>query len=80
VVFVRNVDTERIFDLLQTHGVQLARIEALQEMTKERMDHLIPVVAEHSKQLGMMKGIGGVLALLWSGLVAVFAATIKAHH
>jgi hypothetical protein len=38
------------------------------------------VVAEHSKQLGMMKGIGGVLALLWSGLVAVFAATIKAHH
>jgi len=27
-----------------------------------------------------MKGIGGVLALLWSGLVAVFAATIKAHH
>ena len=74
------MDTERIFDLLQTHGVQLARIEALQEMTKERMDHLIPVVAEHSKKLGMMKGIGGVLALLWSGLVAVFAATIKAHH
>jgi hypothetical protein len=74
------MDTERIFDLLQTHGIQLARIEALQEMTKERMDHLIPVVAEHSKQLGMMKGIGGVLALLWSGLVAVFAATIKAHH
>jgi hypothetical protein len=74
------MDTERIFDLLQTHGVQLARIEALQEMTKEHMDHLIPVVAEHSKQLGMMKGIGGVLALLWSGLVAVFAATIKAHH
>ena len=80
MVFVRNMDTERIFDLLQTHGIQLARIEALQEMTKERMDHLIPVVAEHSKQLGMMKGIGGVLALLWSGLVAVFAATIKAHH
>jgi hypothetical protein len=74
------MDTERIFDLLQAHGIQLARIEALQEMTKERMDHLIPVVAEHSKQLGMMKGIGGVLALLWSGLVAVFAATIKAHH
>ena len=74
------MDTDRIFDLLQEHTVLLTRIGTLQETSKERMDRLIPVVAEHSKQLGYAKGVAAILAMLWTGAVAIFAALIKGHH
>ncbi len=81
------MDTERIFDLLQKqnetltgHGILLARIEALQGSTKERLDHVIPVVAEHTKILGYAKGAAAILALLWTGAIAIIAALIKGHH
>ncbi len=81
------MDTERIFDLLQKqnetltgHGILLARIEALQGSTKERLDHVIPMVAEHTKILGYAKGAAAILALLWTGAIAIIAALIKGHH
>jgi hypothetical protein len=81
------LDTERIFDLLQKqndtligHGILLARIEAMQGSTKERLDHVIPVVAEHGKQLGYAKGAAAILAMLWTGAIAVVAALLKGHH
>ena len=81
------MDTERIFDLLQKqnetltgHGILLARIEALQGSTKERLDHVIPVVAEHTKILGYAKGAAAILTLVWSAAVAVITTLIKGHH
>ena len=74
------MDTDRIFDLLQEHTVLLTRIGTLQDTSEERMDRLIPVVAEHSKQLGYAKGAAAILAMLWTGAVAIFAALIKGHH
>lgn len=74
------MDTDRIFDLLQEHTVLLTRIGTRQETSEERMDRLIPVVAEHSKQLGYAKGAAAILAMLWTGVVAIFAALIKGHH
>lgn len=81
------MDAERIFDLLQKqnetligHGILLARIEALQGSTKERLDHVIPVVAEHARTLGYAKGGAAILTLLWTGAIAIMTALIKGHH
>ena len=81
------MDTERIFDLLQKqnetltgHGILLARIEALQGTTKERLDHVIPVVAEHTKILGYAKGAAAILTLVWSAVIAIVASMVKAGH
>ena len=74
------MDTDRIFDLLQEHTVLLTRIGTLQETSEERMDRLIPVVAEHSKQLGYAKGAAAILSLLWAAAVAAITTLIKGHH
>ena len=72
--------------VLATHGEALARVEVIQSGIRDILHGvnsqpgLIGAVARHSQQLNIYRGVGALLALLWSGLVAVFAATIKAHH
>ncbi len=72
--------------VLATHGEALARVEVIQSGIRDILHGvnsqpgLIGAVARHSQQLNIYRGVGALLAFLWSGLVAVFAATIKAHH
>ena len=86
-------DLERIYDILQKqndvmheHGRQMATLVGEVKSTNERLfgvgntPGIFAVVAGHSRQLGYFKGAAGVLAMLWTAAVAIFASMVKAHH
>lgn len=76
----------QIHTALHEQGLQLATLVAEVKSTNERLfgvgdtPGIFGIVASHSKTLGYIKGAGGVLGLLWSAVVAIFAAKLKGHH
>lgn len=76
----------QITGALNAQGVQLAVLAQEVKNTNERLfgigdtPGIFGVVASHSTTLGYLKGAAGVLGLLWSAAVAIFAAKLKGHH
>ena len=72
--------------VLATHGEALARVEVIQSGIRDILHGvnsqpgLIGAVARHSQQLNIYRGVGALLTLVWSAVIAIVASMVKAGH
>ena len=71
--------------VLATHGEALARVEVVQSGIRDILHGvnsqpgLIGVVARHSQQLNIYRGVGALLAFLWTSAAAWMGFVVKRH-